>query len=67
MPLISKKIGDKWRAVERDSGRIAKRADGSPVDKGGFKTRAPVIRRITPINISEARKAGKNIPKFTLE
>lgn len=63
MPIVPKKIRGKWRGVEKDTGRIARRPDGGPIDMGGFKTKPAVMRRISVVNISQARQRGAKIPR----
>jgi len=63
MPYLVKKINDKYRLVERDTGKIAKNQAGTPIDGGGKKTKSPLTKQMQALNISYARDKGIDIPK----
>lgn len=63
MPLTVRKRGEKYRVVEKDTGKIAKNAAGTALDGGGKKSKAAVEKQAQAVNISQARKRGAKIPK----
>lgn len=69
MPLTVKKIGKKYRVIEKNTGKPAKNAAGTALDGGGHSSKAQAESQISGISISKARKAGHRIPmkgaKFT--
>jgi hypothetical protein len=62
MPLIVKKRGDKYRVIEKNTGRIAKNQAGKSLDGGG-KSETAATKIMQAVNISQARKRGHKIPK----
>ncbi len=50
MPVITKKIGDTFRIMEKATGRIAKTSEGNPVDGGGHSSKAMAKRQERAIN-----------------
>ena len=58
MPVRTKRIGDKLRLIESETGRIAKTKSGKPRDGGGG-TDESVRRQARAINMSMKGKKGK--------
>lgn len=58
MPAKVKKVGNKYRVVEADTGKLVTRG-GSAVDGGGHKTRAAAQRQASAINIPKGQKKKK--------
>lgn len=63
MPVKVKKVGDKFRIIEANTGKIAKDRGGKSFDKGGFKSKATANKHASGRNIGEARQRGAKIPK----
>jgi len=63
MPVIIKKRGDRFRIVEKNTGKIAKNKAGTALDGGGHKSKAAADKQRSAVNISQARKRGAKIPK----
>ncbi|KKM94067.1 hypothetical protein LCGC14_1202090 [marine sediment metagenome] len=51
MPVETKKIGGKWRVVEANTGKLAKR-NGRAVDGGGHGSEGKAVAQVQAINIS---------------
>lgn len=62
MPLTVKKIKDKFRVVEKNTGKIAKNKAGTAIDGGGHKSESAAKRQMSAVNISQARQRGHDIP-----
>jgi len=58
MPLVTvRKVGNKYRLVERGSGRIAKtRATGAARDGGGHSRKSKALRQAGYVNTALRRK-----------
>lgn len=63
MPVIAKKIGDKYRIVEKATGKIAKNNAGTAIDGGGHDSEETAKSQASAVNISYARKHGAKIPR----
>ena len=63
MPVVTKKRGDKYRVIEKETGKIAKNKTGTSLDGGGHKSKAAAEKQASAVNISQARKRGRKIPK----
>jgi hypothetical protein len=63
MPLIVRKRGEKYRILERDSGRIARGPTGKALDHGGSRSASSLRAQAAAINIAQARKRGHEIPR----
>ncbi len=50
MPITVRKIGDKFRIIEKATGKIAKTSKGNPVDGGGHSSKAMAKRQERAIN-----------------
>ncbi len=57
MPVATKKIGGKWRVVETNTEKLAKR-NSRAVDGGGHGSKEKAIAQVQAINIS-LHKKGK--------
>ena len=57
MPVTVKHQGSLWRVVEASNGRIAKNRSGSPIDGGGFSSKAQAQAQARAVN---ARTGGKD-------
>lgn len=62
MPYLVKKIKDKFRVVDKNTGKIAKNASGTAVDGGGHSSEAKARKQQSALNISYARERGADIP-----
>lgn len=62
MPATVKKLGGKYRVVEKDTGKLVTK-DRKPVDGGGHVRRTNAVSQATAINISQARDKDADIPK----
>ena len=51
MPVATKKIGGKWRVVEANTEKLAKR-NGRAVDGGGHGSEGKAVAQVQAINIS---------------
>ena len=49
MPTTVKKIGKKWRVVEKGNGRLARNQANTPSDGGGHNTRAEALAQVRAI------------------
>jgi hypothetical protein len=65
MPLIVRKRGDKYRILEKNTGRIAKGSTGKALDHGGSRSPTALRKQAAAINIAQARKRGREIPSAT--
>lgn len=63
MPLIVRKRGEKYRILEKDSGRVARGPAGQVLDQGGSRSAEALKKQAAAINIAQARKRGHEIPK----
>jgi hypothetical protein len=63
MPLVVRRRGDKYRILERDSGRIARGRTGKVLDQGGSRSAEALEKQAAAINIAQARKRGHKIPR----
>lgn len=59
MPVAFKKIGQKYRVVEKASGVVAKK-NGKAVDGGGHSSKTRAIAQVQAINISTHQKKKKD-------
>lgn len=50
MPVATKKIGNRWRTVEKSTGKIAKTKNGKPRDGGGFSNKKLAQAQVRAIN-----------------
>ena len=62
MPLTTRKIKDKWRIVEKDTGKVAKNKGGTALDGGGHPTQPAADKQVSAISVSKAKAAGHKIP-----
>jgi len=62
MPAHVEQRGSKYRIVE-PGGRLVKNKKGTPVDGGGHGSKGQAQSQASAINISQARKKGRRIPK----
>jgi hypothetical protein len=62
MPVCIDKRGKLFRVVECSSKKVATRADGGPVDGGGYRSRAKARAQVQAINLRERRAEGKSAP-----
>lgn len=62
MPYIIKKRGDKFRIIDKNTGKVARRSTGKPVDGGGKKTKSAVMPQMQAMNIEYAKERGAKIP-----
>jgi hypothetical protein len=62
MPYVIKKRGDKYRIVDKMTGRVARREGGKPADGGGKASKAALKPQMQAMNISYAKKRGVDIP-----
>jgi hypothetical protein len=63
MPLIVRKRGEKYRILEKDTGRIARGRTGKALDQGGSRSAEALKKQAAAVNIAQARKRGHEIPK----
>lgn len=50
MPVCVRKINDRWRLIECDTGNIARNRNNKPIDGGGHRTESAARRQQTAIN-----------------
>jgi len=50
MPVTVKRLKDKYRVVDADTGRIVKSVNGKPVDGGGHSFEAKCARQCEHVN-----------------
>lgn len=63
MPYLVKKIKNKYRVIEKNTGNIAKNQAGTAVDGGGHRNKAGARKQQAALNIQYAKKQGAKIPK----
>jgi hypothetical protein len=56
MPVTVKKVGSRWKVVEKSTGRVSQHS-------GSFASKAQAMKQAQAINISKARKKGHKIPR----
>lgn len=63
MPVTVKKRNGKYRLVDITTGKLTKTKAGTSADGGGHKSQAAAKKQMAAINISQARKRGRKIPR----
>ena len=63
MPYVVRKIGGKYRLIEKATGKIGKNKAGTAIDGGGSTSKAKLDRQRDAVNISYAKKHGAKIPR----
>jgi len=56
MPVTTKKVGEKFRVVEANSGQIAKNKGGTALDGGGHGSKGKAAAQARAVNASLSRK-----------
>lgn len=59
MPVMVRKMGNKYRVVEKSTGQVAKNDAGTPVDGGGHGSAGAAARQASAINISLHKRKSK--------
>lgn len=52
MPVMIKKIGNKYRVVEKATGKISRTKSGKPIDGGGHPSKLAGNKQVRAINAS---------------
>lgn len=50
MPVMVRKMGNKWRVVEKATGRIAMTSKGNPHDGGGHSSESSCQKQVNAMN-----------------
>jgi hypothetical protein len=56
MPVTVKKVGNRYRVVEADTGNIVKNKAGTAVDGSGHGTKAAAMQQAKAINASLGKR-----------
>ena len=56
MPVTTAKRGDKYRVIEKATGRIAKNQAGTALDGGGKASKAAAQKQAAAVNISLSKR-----------
>lgn len=60
MPVMTKKVGRKYRVVESATGKIARNKAGTAIDGGGYSSRDEARSQVSAVNLAMRRRGRRH-------